>query len=148
MSRTARTYLLFAAFVVLLGAVLAGALAQIPDLPATPAVGQPVVVAPVAPAPAPVVAPDADVDAAFLADLVGPDTDLSAEDARVLLELRDRYCDLVVRGLTVPGAEQQTREGWIDGLTGASPTGWTGWTRDEAGAFLDRAEAACPTPAV
>jgi hypothetical protein len=100
-------------------------------------------------APAPVEAP-ADLpggahtdDEAFLADLLGPDTDATPGEVLMLTEQGRRYCALVVEGLTVPGAEAQTRDGWLTGLTMAGDP--HALTLDEAGKLLDVAEAVyCP----
>lgn len=83
-------------------------------------------------------------DEAFIADLLGPDTDLDPEQARQLVELAHRYCDKVVTGVGhVEGAEVQTREGWLASLT--MPGDPHAMTLDEATKLLDVAEAAyCP----
>lgn len=82
-------------------------------------------------------------DEAFLADLLGPDTDTTPEHALLLTDLAERYCEFVVEGNTLPGAEVQTREGWIEGLTMPGPHAFT---VSEAGKLLDTAEAAyCPS---
>lgn len=91
--------------------------------------------------------PAEDLDAAFLADLFGPDVDVSTEQATVLIELAHRYCTFVVEGQIVPGAEVQTREGWIETLTMPQPSLTTGWTVSEATKLLDVAEAAYCSPA-
>lgn len=84
-------------------------------------------------------------DEAFIADLFEGATDVTPEQVATLTELAKRYCTFVVEGQIVPGAEVQTREGYIETLTMpiASPT--TGWSLDEANKFLDVAEGAyCP----
>lgn len=139
---TARTLAAFAlvvaAFAALAAVLTSGTAASAAQEPA-PAVAE--VSAPVAPAELPGGAYTA--DEAFLADLLGPDTDMSPEQRVLLVEQARRYCTFVVEGQTAPGAEQQTREGWLAGLT--MPGDPHALTMDEAGKLLDTAEAAyCP----
>jgi hypothetical protein len=83
-------------------------------------------------------------DEAFLADLLGLDTDLDPARAQQLIAVAHRYCDKVVTGVgAVPGAEVQTRDGYLASLTMAGDP--HALTLDEATKLLDVAEAAyCP----
>jgi hypothetical protein len=146
-TRTAARRLAVAALVLCsLAAVLIGAL--VATATGTPRVAAPAPVEAVAPAPAPVVVADPNAaytaDDVFLADLLGPDTDVTPAQRLQLVELAHRYCDKVVTGVgAVPGAEVQTREGWLAGLT--VPGDPHAFTMGEAGKLLDTAEAAyCP----
>jgi len=85
-------------------------------------------------------APDP-LDLAFLADLLGPDADLTDEEALHWTELGRRYCALAELP-PLPGAEPQTRESWLAGLTDPRVGGLQ---PSEAEKLLDTATAAyCP----
>lgn len=145
MSRTARTYLLFAVFVALLGGVLAGALSVMPPLPAAQAVAVPAVelqridaIPADAPAAAPVeaLAPVYvldEVDRAFLAELLGPDTDYSDAHVQDLAFAAHRVCE--AHTAEVPTAEL------VSVIAAAQ-----GWTADEATAFIAAATATVCVP--
>lgn len=88
----------------------------------------------------------APADAAFLADLFEGSTDYTPEEALFLTEIGHRYCTFVVEGQIVPGAEVQTRDGYLASLTAAGDP--HALTLDEATKLLDVSEAAyCPQPA-
>lgn len=111
---------------------------------------RPVAVQPAAPAPA--AAPVADeeteqaytADEAFLADLFGPDTDYTPEQALRFTEVGKRYCSQVGHPESRPeGAEVATRDGYLAGMT--MPGDPHALTLDEATKVLDTATAAyCP----
>jgi hypothetical protein len=145
---TATTARRLAAAALVLAAIAAAviALVVLPSTTSTPAraaqapAAAAVVAEPVTPAqPAQALSDD---DAAFLADLLGHGADATPAEALHLTELGRRYCALVVRGDTVPGAERQTRDGWLAGLTLPGPHALTA---SEAVKLLDTATAAyCP----
>ena len=141
-ARTARTLvgfaLVVAAFAALAAILTSGTEAHAVQAAPVVAVEAP---APVEPAELPDGAHTA--DEAFLADLFGPDVDVSPEAALYLTETGRRYCTFVVEGQTVPGAEVQTREGYVESLT--MPGDPHALTMDEATKLLDVAEGAyCP----
>lgn len=84
---------------------------------------------------------------AFIADLFGPDLDVTPEQAFALAELAQRVCHLLSDPTGVPaGAEIPTRESMVETFTLPTPSLTTGWTVDEANKFLDTAAATyCPT---
>lgn len=83
-------------------------------------------------------------DEAFLADLLGPDTDLDPERAQQLIEVARRYCAQVGHPeLRPPGAEPATRDGYLTSLTMAGDP--HALSLDEATKLLDVATAVyCP----
>lgn len=84
-----------------------------------------------------------DRDAAFLADLFGPDVDVSADQAAALTETARRVADLLADPTSVPaGAETPTRAAMIATFTTPADSATTGWTVDEANKFIDCALAA------
>lgn len=78
------------------------------------------------PAVQPLTTPAQDADAAFLADLLGPDTDVSSEQAFALTEQARRIAYLLSNPTDLPpGAEVPTRESILETLTtpGSLPNG-------------------------
>lgn len=91
------------------------------------------------PAPsAPVAEQPAEVEEAFIADLYGPGTDVTPEDAAALAEVAQRICYLLSDPTDLPaGAEIPTRESMVETFTLPTPSLTTGWTEDEANKFID-----------
>lgn len=91
------------------------------------------------PAVQPLTTPAQQADAGFLADLLGPDTDVTAEQAFALTEQARRIAYLLSNPTDLPpGAEVPTRESIVETLTtpGALPGGGA-LTPGEAGKLID-----------
>lgn len=88
-------------------------------------------------------------DEAFLADLFGPATDYTPEQAEALTQMGRRIAALLSDPSSVPpGAEVPTRDGIMATLTLPEPSLTTGYSADEAGKIIDCALAAYAPPAV
>lgn len=128
-----------------IGAYAATLLGMTSEHPAAAAAEPTVAAAPAAVAPE-LPALDA-TDAAYLADLLGPDTDVPAEQAFAMTEQGRRIAALLSHPENVPaGAETPTREAIVETLTtpGALPGGGS-YTPEEAGKIIDCALGAYAT---
>lgn len=96
------------------------------------------------PAVQPLTTPTEDADSAYLADLLGPDVDVSAELAAELTWQARRIAELLTDPEAVPaGADTPTRETILASLTAPGATFDGGaYTPDEAGKIIDCALAA------